>query len=153
MTTTVRVLAGCVALTGIVAGRPAFAQLEIGTWVRKATTASQPEMTMIVEACCNGGRRLTYRLRTGNTDTLMTLETKLDGTDAPVLVAGKPSGETMAIKREDDHHASTVIKMNGTVFATSKATLSPDGKTLTAVTQNNGAPGPQGESTEIYVKQ
>jgi len=151
MTTTVRVLAGCVALIGIFAGRPAFAQLEIGTWVRK--TPSQPEMTLIIEACCNGGRRLTYRFMIGKTAGSMTLETKLDGTDTPVLVEGKPSGETMAIKREDDHHASTVIKMNGTVFATSKATLSPDGKMLTAVTQNNGAPGPQGESTEVYVKQ
>jgi hypothetical protein len=30
------------------------------------------------------------------------------------------SGETMAIKRVDDHHLSTVLKMNGKLFGTSE---------------------------------
>jgi hypothetical protein len=46
----------------------------------------------------------------------------------PVLTAGKPSGETMAIKSVDDHHLTALLKMNGKTFSTSKSTLSADGK-------------------------
>jgi hypothetical protein len=67
-----------------------------------------PGMTMVVEACCNGGRRLIYHVVIDKTETLLTVESRFDGGDAPVLMNGKPSGETMAIKLADDHHASTV---------------------------------------------
>ena len=40
----------------------------------------------------------------GGTATLLTLESRFDGSDAPVLMNGKPSGESMGIKRVDDHH-------------------------------------------------
>ncbi len=127
------------------------AQLELGTWVQQS--GSTAGLTMTIEACCNGGRRLVYRLN-GRSDALMTLDTKLDGVDAPVLVGGKPSGETMAIKRVDALHADTVIKMDGQPFATSKATLSADGKTLTVVNDVTFAGGGQkpGKSTEIWVR-
>ena len=55
----------------------------------------------------------------------------MDGTEAPALVGGKPSGETMAIKRVDDHHYSAVVKMGGKPFGTSNGTVSADGKTMT----------------------
>jgi hypothetical protein len=61
----------------------------------------------------------------------MVVVTQLDGKESPVLVNGQPSGETMAITRLDDHHTSTILKMNGKLFGTSKAELSPDGKTIT----------------------
>ena len=85
----------------------------------------------------------------------MTVETHLDGTEAPVFLGGKPSGETMAIKRIDDHHAETVMTMNGKPFGTSKATLSADGKTLTVendftITVGNQLPG---RTTETWVRQ
>ena len=90
-------------------------------------------MTMTVEACCNGGRRLTYHITMGDTPTIMTLASPFDGSEVAVMVAGKPSGETMAITRVDDHHIATVVKMNGKPFGTSKATISPDGKTITVL--------------------
>jgi hypothetical protein len=154
MTTAVRVLTVGVALVGTVAGRPAHAQLEIGTWVRKAT-AEMPAMTMTIEACCNGGRKLTYHIKAGNADTLIVIETQLDGTDSQVVIGGQRSGQTMAIKREDEHHASTILRMNGVVFGTAKSTLSPDGKTLTTVDEyTSGAGGvPVGKYTEIWTRQ
>jgi hypothetical protein len=68
---------------------------------------------------------------------------------------GKPTGETMAIKRVDAHHASTVLKMNGQQFGTSEATLSADGKTLTVRNDLTASGGGQqaGKHTEIWVKQ
>lgn len=143
-----------IVLFGAVAPRSASAQLEIGTWVRKSTSGS-PAMTMKIESCCGGGRKLTYNLTMGGTAAMLTLSTKLDGSEAAVLMNGKPSGETMAIKRVDGHHVVSVLKMNGSKFGTSKATLSADGKTLTVESDYTAAVGGNqaGKTTEIWVKQ
>lgn len=130
------------------------AQISIGTWVRvKASDPSTGELTMTVEACCNGGRRLIYRV-VGLSDVFMTIESPMDGTEVPVLVAGKPSGETMAIKRLDDYHSVAVVKMSGKPFGTSKGTLSADGKTLTVENDYTSAAGgqPVGKNTETWVR-
>ncbi|MEO8674360.1 MAG: hypothetical protein ABI569_02210 [Casimicrobiaceae bacterium] len=47
----------------------AHAQIDVGTWVRQAGPATPGNLKMTVEAYCNGGRRLTYRM--SNTDLLM----------------------------------------------------------------------------------
>jgi hypothetical protein len=135
--------------------RPLHAQLEVGTWVKQATAAKSVTMTMKVETCCGGGRRLTYDMVIGGKPTVLSIvETKLDGRDAAVMVGGKPSAQTMAITRVDDHHTSTIIKMNGKAVATSKATLSADGKTLTVLNDNSSSASgiPEGKSTEIWVR-
>ena len=122
---------GAIVVGALATGRSLNAQmLPVGTWVRQ-TTASMPAMTMVVEACCNGGRRLTYHVVIQKTETLLMVETRFDGAESPVLINGKSSGETMAIKRVDDFHATTVLKLNGTLFGTANGTLSKDGKTLT----------------------
>ena len=128
------------------------AQISIGTWVRPSDP-SAAALTMTVEACCNGGRRFIYRI-SGQSDVLMTIESPMDGTEVPVLVAGKPSGETMGIKRVDDHHTFTVVKMNGKTFGTSKAALSADGKTLTIENEFTSEAGGQavGKATETWVR-
>jgi hypothetical protein len=147
-----RVACGVVILSAWGFGTSVRAQIEIGTWVKQATSTSPAGMTMTVEACCNGGRRLTYRLTNGTL--LLVIESAFDGSDAPVMISGKPSGETMAIKRLDSHHAYTVVKMNGKPFGTSKATLSPDGNTITVENEYTVAvPGqPAGKQTEIWVR-
>lgn len=129
------------------------AQIPVGTWVRQPT-ASMPAMTMTVEACCNGGRRLIYHVVIDKTETLLTVESRFDGSDAPVSMNGKPSGETMRIKRVDDHHASTVLKMNGTFFGTANGTLSGDGRTLTVLNDFSSSAGgqPVGKYTEVWVR-
>ncbi len=152
MTILVRALACGIAVLAVTSIRPAYAQLEIGTWVRQPIPR-MPTMTMTIEACCNGGRRLTYHVIVEKTETVMVLETRLDGVETPVLVNGKPTPETLAIKRTDDHHATTVMKMNGAVVGTNTATLSADGKTLTVVNDYNTPVGGQpGKSTEIWLR-
>jgi hypothetical protein len=44
---------------------------------------------------------------------------------------GKPSDQTMGIKKIDGHHTVTVVKIQGKEMAISKSELSPDGKVLT----------------------
>ncbi|GAC1635083.1 MAG: hypothetical protein NVS9B14_11880 [Candidatus Acidiferrum sp.] len=109
-------------------------------------------MTMIVEECCAGGRRLTYKIP--DLKSTLVVESRLDGSDAPVMMDGKPSGETMAIKKIDDRHATTIVKINGKAFGTSKATLSADGKTLIVesdFSESIGG-GPAGKFTETWTK-
>ncbi len=122
-------------------------------WRRQATDSS-PAMTMEIQACCNGGLRVIYHVPVNGTETTLTVETKLDGNDAAVIMGGQPSGETMAIKRIDAFHATTVVKMNGQVFGTSASTLSADGKTLMVHnTFSAGVAQRAGAATEVWVKQ
>lgn len=109
----------------------AHAQLAVGEWVR--TDAQGGGMTMTVAACCNGGYRLTYHvpIGSGQPPLTLTVDLPMDGTEAPTLSAGKPTGQTMSAKRVDDHHYTGIVKQDGRPYLTSNATLSADGKTMT----------------------
>ena len=130
----------------------ARAQFPAGDWVR--TDDQGKGMVMTTEVCCKGGARLTYRMpaQPGQTPLTLTVESPMDGTDAPVLLAGKPSGQMMAIKRIDDHHYTATMKMNGQPLTTSTGTVSADGKSITieSVTQQQG--GQAVKTTETWVK-
>jgi hypothetical protein len=109
---------------------------------------------MVVEGCCNSGRRLTYHVKIGNNTMVMVVESPFDGTEVPVLIGGKPSGETMAIKTVDSRHWTAVLKVNGQQFGTSKGEISADGKTLNV--ENNvtfaGAGRQVGLQKEVWLK-
>ena len=146
-----RAIAHIVFLVTIGWSTAAFAQVGVGTWAR--TDDKGKGMTMTVEACCNGGRRLVYHVPAmgGQPPATLTVDSPMDGTAAPVVLNGKPSGETMAIKRADDRHYHTVLKMKGQPFGTSDATLSADGKTLTVESVTNSGGKPE-TITETWVK-
>jgi hypothetical protein len=67
----------------------------------------------------------------GQPASTMSIDSPMNGTEAPTLVAGKPSGQTMAIKRVDDHHLTAVLKVNGQPAATYNGTISADNKSMT----------------------
>jgi hypothetical protein len=124
------------------------AQFGVGTtWVR--TDAPGKGITLKVEACCKGGLRLIYDIPPRNDQLALTLtvDSPMDGTEVPTLVAGKPSGQMMAVTRVDDHHYTATVKMNGQVFSTSTGTVAPDNKTMTVETA-----GLAGKSTETWVR-
>ena len=126
-------------LTGVLAflmvvgsANQVHAQLGVGTaWVR--TDAAGKGIVMNVEACCNGGLRLIYHVPAmgGQPAMIMSVDSPMNGTAAPALIAGKPSGETMAIKRVDDHHLTAILQVNGQPFGTYSGTVSPDNKSMT----------------------
>src|SRR6476660_1156421 len=132
----------------------ANAQWAVGsTWLR--TDAGGKGVTMSVAACCNGGYRLTYQMPPMGCQPamLLTIDSPLDGTDVPALVGGKPSGQTMALKRVDDHHYRAVLKMGGQPFGTSTGVLSADAKTLTVETVSQTGPGAPAEKViETWIK-
>jgi hypothetical protein len=118
----------------------ANAQWAVGTtWIR--TDAEGKGVTMSVAACCNGGYRLTYQMPPmgGQPAMVLTIDSPLDGTDVPTLIGGKPSGQTMAVKRVDDHHYTAVVKLNGQPMMTSTGVVSADGKTMTVEDVTQGA--------------
>lgn len=135
---------------------PAFvgslqAQFSVGTWVQ---TAPMKGLTMNVDQCCNGGRRLTFHLTIGQKTQTVTVESRFDGSDAPQLVDGKPTGETMALKRVDERRTTTVFKRNGKVFRTSTATESADRMTMIVENEflDSGDGRVTGKMTETYVR-
>ena len=124
----------------------------IGTWAKKGE-AGKPGITLTIEEWGPGKAKLTWRMSASKM--VMTLTSALDGSEAPLLIDGKPSGETMAVKLVDKHHAITTAKMQGKPFGTSKATYSADFKTLTIENDFAGSVGgnPAGKSTETWIRQ
>jgi len=126
----------------------------IGTYIKQPEPGKpgKPGMTMKIEQWEPGKAKLTYHIK--DPPIVLTVLSALDGTEAPVLMNGRPSGETMAIKLVDKLHSSTVVKMDGKPFGTSKGTFSPDFKTLTVENDFSTAMGsrPGGKSTEIWVR-
>ena len=122
------------------------AQLGVGNWAQ-SINGKPTGMTMTVEICCGAGYRITYHLPPSAGGMVMVVESALDGKDAPVMSAGKPTGQTMAMKRVDATHITGVMKMNGQPTGTSKATMSADGKTVTVETEMMS-----GKTIEIWTK-
>jgi hypothetical protein len=142
------------AIALIVLSAPLCAQspiLELGTWVQRKEVGAPLSLT--IEAV-GAARKLTYHLRRpdGSIDRNFELVvlTRLDGSDAPVTSNGKPTGETMGIRRLDARHAITVLKMNGKPFGTSRAELSPDGKVLKVEDEITSAAGGQAIGKVIH---
>jgi hypothetical protein len=125
MKTSIGVIAALLALTS---ESSLQAQFSVGTWVQ---TAPMKGLTMTVEECCNGGRRLIFHIPLGQKMQTMTVESRFDGSDSPVLIDGKPNGETLALTRVDERRTTTVFKRNGKVFRTSTTAESADRRTLT----------------------
>jgi hypothetical protein len=136
-----------VGLAGLV-----YAQLGVGTtWLR--TDAQGKGITMTLEACCNGGLRFIWQIPAmgGQPATTMSVDSPMNGTDVPTMVGGKPSPQTMAITRVDDHHYSAIVRVSGKPFGTSNGTVAPDNKTMTV--ESAFGTGPQAQKiTETWVR-
>ena len=123
----------------------------VGTWVKKAE-AGKPAMTLTIEEWGPGKCKLTWNIP--DAKLVLTLAAALDGSFAPLLINGKPSGETMSIKLIDKLHAAGTVKMNGKAFGTSKSTFSADFKTMTVENDFSESVGGNkaGKSTEIWTR-
>ena len=147
------VLAVMVSSLLLLAGAPSAAAADspVGTWVKKAE-AGKPAMTLNIEQWGAGKAKLSWRIPEANM--VLTIVAPLDGSFAPLLINGKPSGQTMSIKIIDKLHAAGVVKMNGKQFGTSKSTFSPDFKTMTVENDFSESVGGNvaGKSTEVWIR-
>jgi hypothetical protein len=131
---------------------PAFAQLGAGTtWLR--TDDQGKGITLALEACCNGGLRFIYQIPPmgGQPATTMTVDSPLNGREAPALVGGKPSGQTMSITKVDDRHYNAITKTNGQQMGTHTGVVSADGRAMTVETVSQAA-GQVFKITETWVR-
>lgn len=123
-----------------------------GTWVlREPPQAGR--LTMTVEEVGTGWK-LTYKVvgPSAPGSTVSTVLTPLNGNDVPVLVNGKPSGQTMGIRRIDSRHTVTVLRFKGKETGISKAELSPNGKVLTVET-DYATSNPMGKEIQYWDRQ
>ena len=127
----------------------AAADSAVGSWVKKAE-AGMPVMTQDIEEWSPGKAKLTWHVAQANM--VLTIVSALDGTFAPLLLNGKPSGETMSTKLVAKLHTTTIVKMNGKPFGTSKATFSADYKTMTVENEYSESMGGNqaGKTTEVW---
>lgn len=154
MTRSLKALAVLVVFASLLASAPRVEADDspVGTWIKKAE-GGKPEMTMTVEAWGAGKGKLTYRVK-GMMGIAVTIVSALDGSEAPVLVNGKASSETQAIKLVDKYHLVTVVKMDGKPYGMSKGTFSKDFRTLTVENDFSAATGGSAaaKSTEVWVR-
>jgi len=129
-----------------------------GVWVLRDSTKGFRLTMTLVEV--GAGWKITYRIpvpdaRGAAVSSVMTIETKLDGKEVPNLVDGKPSGQTMEIRKIDSRHTFTVVKFQGKQTGISKSELSPDGKVIK--TENeiavSGPNGMAGKKIQYWDKQ
>jgi hypothetical protein len=129
-----------------------------GVWVQRDSKLKSG-FTMTLEEV-GSGWKITYRIagktaRGAAVSSVMTIQTALDGTEAPTLVDGKPSGQTMAIRKIDSHHTYTVVKFQGKQTGISKSELLPDGKVIKSENENtvSGPNGVAGKQVQYWDKQ
>jgi hypothetical protein len=151
MTRSLKVLMVAAVFSLIGASPAAAADSPVGTWVKKGEEA-KPKMTLTIEAWAPGKAKLTWRI--ADVKLVLTLVSALDGSEAPLLANGKPSGETMSIKMLDRLHSVGTVKMNGKPFGTSKSTFSPDYKTMTVENDFTESVGGNmaGKTTEVWTR-
>lgn len=122
-----------------------------GTWIKRAS--STPPMMMVIEPA-NWGLKITYRMLGPDgapmDQNVITVTTALDGKDAPMMMDGKATGQTMATQLIDSTRMSTIIRMQGKEFGTSKAELSSDGKTITVENDMSASNPSVGTQTEYW---
>jgi hypothetical protein len=123
-----------------------------GTWVLREPP-HEGRLIMTVEEVGTGWK-LTYKVvgPDASGSTVSTVLTSLNGKDVPVLVNGKPSGQTMGIRRIDSRHTVTVLKFQGKETGISKAELSPNGKVLKVET-NYATSNPIGKEIQYWDRQ
>jgi len=131
----------------------------LGTWVLRSDSAAAgdtEQATLTVASWGRGGRQLKYSIVLPEIGvSTLVIQTAMDGKDAPVIINGRNIGETMAIKRQDSHHATSVVKWNGTPTGTSTEAISDDGKTMTVITDmtTDSPTARQGKQTQVWEKQ
>jgi hypothetical protein len=152
---------GALCVVGFFAASLALAAADpgLGTWALRSDSAAAgdtEQATLTVTPWSHGGRQLKYSIvLPGIGVSTLVIQTAMDGKDAPVVINGRVIGETMAIKRQDSRHATSVVKWNGTPTGTSTEAISEDGKTMTVITDmtTDSPTAREGKQTQVWEKQ
>jgi hypothetical protein len=78
---------------------------------------------------------------------------KFDGKDYPITGSIPSGADSISIKRVDANNYEATLKKAGKVLATSKATVSADGKVTTVESTGTNAAGAKVHDVQVYDKQ
>lgn len=151
VTTRLLTAAGVIVAAVLAGAAPAVAaDSPVGTWLKKEANG-KTAMTMTIEKWGDSAK-LIYHIK--DPPIVLTIASALDGSESPVLMNGKPSGETMAIKLIDKRHTTTTLQMNGKPFGSSKSAFSADFNTMTVENEMAAPAGgnPSGKTTEVWIR-
>ena len=132
----------------------------LGTW-KLNVAKSKAEGTMVPKSMTRtvtaAGDKVTYSSEGVAADGSVlkySFTVSYDGKDYPVTGTGMPGGaDSIAIKRVDSHHVTSVLKKGGKEVGTAEAEVSKDGKTTTLKAKGTSADGKPTIATTVYDKQ
>ena len=148
----VRAVLCTIALFAGLAGADPFS----GTWVLNLSKSKLPpplpqSQTSYIEANSNSIRIRELIVNDKGEQMSITVDAKFDGKDYPII--GSPFVDTVAYQRVDSHTLKGIVKKAGQVVTTEKATVSPDGKTLTGTYSGTDLSGKQVTGVAVFEKQ
>jgi hypothetical protein len=114
------------------------------------STSQYKRVIMTIEPWADGLRVRYDMVGTRGGVTHVEWDGRFDNKDYPVQ--GIDYVMTNAYSRIDDRNYSIVVKRDGQISATVKVSISPDGRTLTAVTTGKNAQGQDVSTTAVYEK-
>jgi hypothetical protein len=144
-------------LAMVLAGAVWAADSNVGTWkldTAKSTYSPGPapkSNTVTIVAVENGIHLTAHGVDAAGKPTHVEYTAKYDGKDSPVT--GVAYADTIALKRIDANTVESTMKKAGTAVMTVRATISPDGKTRTAVFTGKNEKGEEVNNTAVYDKQ
>jgi len=143
-------------LAVVLAGAAWAADSNVGTWKlnpAKSTYSPGPapkSNTVTIVAVDNGIHLTAEGVDAAGKPTYVEYTAKYDGDDSPVM--GVAYADTVALKRIDANTVETTMKKAGTPVMTVRATVSPDGKTRTALFTGKNENGEDVNNTAVYDK-
>ena len=107
--------------------------------------------TRIYEVYEGDGIKATFnRVDAAGNKLTLSYSAKYDGKDYPYT--GSPDADTITLKRIDANVTEAILKKRGTVVQTTKAVVSPDGKTRTLTTTGVNAKGEKVNNVLVFVR-
>ena len=140
----------------VLAGEAWAADSNVGTWklnTAKSTYSPGPapkSNTVTIVAVDNGIHLTALGVDAVGKPTHVEYTAKYDGQDSPVT--GIPYADTVGLKRIDANTVESTMKKAGTPMMTVRVTVSPDGKTRTAVFTGKNEKGQDVNNTAVYDK-
>ena len=127
-----------------------------GTWVLNLSKSKLPppppqSQTSHIKASSKSIRIRELVVNDKGEQMSIAVDAKFDGKDYPIT--GSPFVDTVAYQRVDSYTLKGIVKKAGQVVTTEKATVSPDGKTLTGSYSGTDLTGKQVTGVAVFEKQ
>jgi hypothetical protein len=131
----------------------------VGTWKLNLTKSKfdpGPAPTSLTRKVVAEGDGLKYSFEGVSADgkpVAYSFTVKFDGKDYPITGSIPSGADSISIKRVDANNYEATLKKAGKVLATSKATVSADGKVTTVESTGTNAAGAKVHDVQVYDKQ